>query len=388
MPDIHAGYGFAIGNVAAFDLAHPHAVVSPGGVGFDINCGVRLLRSALTAADLARPGVLPRLADALYKAVPAGTGADARALPLDAHALDRVLNEGMRYLKDAGLCWPEDLEVTEERGCFPGADASKVSARAKARGAGQAGTLGAGNHYLEVQIVEEVFDEAAAAAMGLRVDGVCVMLHTGSRGLGHQVCTDYLQKMDAAQQQRPPLVDRQLACVAADSAGGRDYLGAMRAAANFAFVNRSVLAADVRAAFAEVFGRDARTQLEMHQVYDVAHNVAKEEAHTLRDGTRRRLLVHRKGATRAFPPGHPDLPQRCAHMHVYMPHAARTATSAHETHHCASLRVVARLSAGTMTSASRCLWAAPCPARRTCWWARPAPWSAPSAPPATARGAR
>jgi tRNA-splicing ligase RtcB len=313
MPDLHAGYGFAIGNVAAFDFEQPDAVVSPGGVGFDINCGVRLLRSSLTAADLAAPGVLARLADALYKAVPAGTGSDARALQLDAHELERVLSEGMGYLEAAGLCWAEDREVTEERGCFPSADASKVSARAKARGDSQAGTLGAGNHYLEVQIVEEVYDEAAAAVMGLHRDGVCVMLHTGSRGLGHQVCTDYLQKMDAAGAAAPQqLVDRQLACVAASSASGRDYLGAMRAAANFAFVNRSALAADVRAAFASVFKRDARTQLEMHQVYDVAHNVAKEEVHMLRDGTQRRLLVHRKGATRAFPPGHPAVPQRCA----------------------------------------------------------------------------
>ncbi len=207
MPDVHAGYGFAIGNVAAFDLAARDAVVSPGGVGFDINCGVRLLRSALTAADLAKPGVLNRLADALYKAVPAGTGASARALPLYGAALERVLNEGMGYLEAAGLCWPEDRDATEERGCFPGADAAKVSARAKARGTGKAGTLGAGNHYLEVQVVEHVYDEAAAAAMGLRRDGVCVMLHTGSRGLGHQVCTDALQQMDRMGEFK--LVDRQ-----------------------------------------------------------------------------------------------------------------------------------------------------------------------------------
>jgi tRNA-splicing ligase RtcB len=311
MPDIHSGYGFAIGNVAAFDLASRDAIVSPGGVGFDINCGVRLLRSALTAHDLNRPGVLARLADALYKAVPAGTGASERALALDATKLTRVLNEGMGFLEAAGLCWREDRDATEERGCCAGADASKVSARAKARGDGQAGTLGAGNHYLEVQIVEHVYDEAAAAVMGLRKDGVCVMLHTGSRGLGHQVCTDYLQRMDAiAAAQKIPLVDRQLACVRADSSEGRDYLAAMRAAANFAFVNRSALAADVRAVFADVFGGNARTQLEMHQVYDVAHNVAKVETHTLPDGSRRRLLVHRKGATRAFPPGHPDVPAK------------------------------------------------------------------------------
>ena len=306
MPDLHAGYGFAIGNVAAFDLASPEAVVSPGGVGFDINCGVRLLRSALRAEDLARPGVLARLADALAARCPAGTGADKRALELSGGELRRVLQEGMGYLEAAGLCWPEDRDVTEERGCFAGADADKVSGRAKARGDGQAGTLGAGNHYLEVQVVEEVYDDAAAAALGLQAGMVTVMIHTGSRGLGHQVATDYLQAMDRTA--RAQLVDRQLACVPAASKEGRDYLAAMRAAANFAFVNRSALAADVRAAFAEVFGRDART-LQLHQVYDVAHNVAKEEEHVV-DGRRRRLLVHRKGATRAFPPGHPDVPLR------------------------------------------------------------------------------
>jgi tRNA-splicing ligase RtcB len=315
MPDMHAGYGFAIGNVAAFDLsssAKEAAVVSPGGVGFDINCGVRLLRSALHASDLAKPGVLARLANALAERVPAGTGGDSRALQLDAPSLERVLNEGMAYLEEKKLCWREDRDAVEERGCFASADASKVSARAKARGADQAGTLGAGNHYCEVQVVEEIYDQHAASVMGLRQGGVCVMLHTGSRGLGHQVCTDYLQRMDAASAKRklPPLVDRQLACCPADSPEGRDYLAAMRAAANFAFVNRSVLAADVRSAFATVFGADAKSALEMHTVYDVAHNVAKEETHTAPDGSLRRMLVHRKGATRAFPPGHPDVPQK------------------------------------------------------------------------------
>jgi hypothetical protein len=219
MPDIHSGYGFAIGNVAAFDLADPQAVVSPGGVGFDINCGVRLLRTDLRSSALEAPGVLRRLADALYRTVPVGTGSDSRAMTLSPSELDDVLRDGMAFLERRGLCTAADRDATEERGAFPGADPARVSDRAKTRAKGQAGTLGAGNHYLEVQIVDAIYDEAAAAAMGLQLGAVAVMLHTGSRGLGHQVCTDYLQRMDAAKD-GIKVVDRQLACVRADSALG------------------------------------------------------------------------------------------------------------------------------------------------------------------------
>eukprot|EP00775_Hariotina_reticulata_P006207 gene6207-6443_t len=302
MPDLHSGYGFAIGNVAAVDLEGGAGVVSPGGVGFDINCGVRLLRSNLTLDDLLP--VRDKLADALFKAVPVGVGSEG-SLHLRPAEMDRLLNEGMKYTEELGLSWPED-----QQGSFPGADASKVSSRAKARGVSQCGTLGSGNHYVEVQVVDEVFDTEAAAVMGLEQGAICVMIHSGSRGLGHQVCTDYLSACDRAMARSSiRLVDRQLAAAPLSSSEGQDYLAAMAAAANFAFANRSLMAHQVRSAFSSVFGRNPQ-KLGLHQVYDVSHNIAKKETHTLPDGTVRQVLVHRKGATRAFPPGHSDVPEQ------------------------------------------------------------------------------
>ncbi|WIA31617.1 hypothetical protein OEZ86_002502 [Tetradesmus obliquus] len=306
MPDLHSGYGFAIGNVCAVDMEGGSGVVSPGGVGFDINCGVRLLRSSLNIEDLFP--VRDKLADVLFKAVPVGVGSEG-SLRLGAADMDKLLTGGMAWLEEKGMCWPEDREVTEEHGCFPGADASKVSPCAKARGAAQCGTLGSGNHYVEVQVVDEVFDAEAASVMGLGKKGtVCIMIHSGSRGLGHQVCTDYLSAADRAMAKAGlRLVDRQLAAAPLSSSEGRHYLAAMAAAANFAFANRSLMAAQVRGAFQEVF-KSSPAKLGLHQVYDVSHNIAKKELHTLPDGSQRQLLVHRKGATRAFPPGHAELP--------------------------------------------------------------------------------
>lgn len=305
LPDVHSGYGFAIGNVAAFDMDDEEAVVSPGGVGFDINCGVRLLRTNLTEAD-----VQPRkeqLTQSLFDHIPVGVGSRG-VIPTSAQDLEDALNMGMDWSVREGYAWPEDRERAEENGRMLQADASKVSRRAKKRGLPQLGTLGAGNHYCEVQVVEEIHDAAAARAMGITAVGqVCVMIHSGSRGLGHQVATDALVAMDAAMARDGIAVnDRQLACARIHSPEGRDYLAAMAAAANYAWVNRSAMTFLARQAFAKTFGRTP-DELDMHVVYDVSHNIAKEETHMV-DGAMRRLLVHRKGATRAFPPHHPLVP--------------------------------------------------------------------------------
>eukprot|EP01006_Ploeotia_vitrea_P029247 TRINITY_DN61823_c0_g4_i1.p1 TRINITY_DN61823_c0_g4~~TRINITY_DN61823_c0_g4_i1.p1 ORF type:complete len:690 (-),score=128.10 TRINITY_DN61823_c0_g4_i1:56-2125(-) len=307
MPDIHAGYGFAIGNVCAVDSADPKAVVSPGGVGFDINCGVRLLRTNLMLED-----VMPKrdeIGKAVFKHVPVGAGTKG-GIDIGRGDLDAVMTIGMQHLLTKGLVWPEDIECTEERGCIPNADVNKVSQRAKTRGVSQLGTMGSGNHYTEVQTVQEIYNPEAAEAMGItKVGQIVVMIHSGSRGLGHQVCTDYLAKLDAAMAKSDVnLNDRQLACAPISSQAGQDYLAAMAGAANFAFCNRSMIAMRVREAFAEVFGKTAR-ELDMHQVYDVCHNVAKFEDHEV-NGEMKRLLIHRKGATRAFPPGHPQIPEK------------------------------------------------------------------------------
>lgn len=294
MPDMHEGYGFPVGGVAA--TAVPHGVVSPGGIGFDINCGVRLLASQLAPGDVD----VERLTHELMRSIPAGYGRSGR-LELGALELDRVLERGAPEIVHAfGLGLPEDLEHIESHGCLPGARASAVSERAKHRGHDQLGTLGGGNHFLEIQRVQAVFDGASARAFGLHLDQITVLIHTGSRGLGHQVCTDYVHRMDASlHQHHIVLPDRQLACAPLESPEGRDYLAGMAAAANFAFANREVLTHRVRQVFAAVMG-SARLDL----VYDVAHNVAKIEEHL-----GRRVCVHRKGATRAFGPGSPDLPE-------------------------------------------------------------------------------
>ena len=306
MPDIHWGYGFPIGGVAATDV-DAGGVVSPGGVGFDIGCGVRLLRSELRWEPDVRPRIGP-LVHALARHVPRGTGG-AGLLPQDRRGLDRVLVEGVRAPIAQGVGWEEDAAACEDGGVLAGAEPGHVSERARERGARQLGSLGGGNHFVEVQVVDQVRDRAAAEAMGLFDGQVCVMLHSGSRGIGHQTCTDHLRVIDRLMPRLGIAVpDRQLACVPVEHQAARAYLGAMRAAGNFAVANRHVMADGVRTVFAEVFGRPAR-ELGLDLVYDVSHNLAKLEDHQV-DGVARHLCVHRKGATRAFGPGHPDLPER------------------------------------------------------------------------------
>lgn len=305
MPDVHSGYGFCIGNVAAMDMGDPEAVVSPGGVGFDINCGVRLLRTNLVEED-----VLPvqeLLAQTLFDHIPVGVGSQG-ILPTTKEDLEEVLELGMDWSLREGYSWPEDKEHCEEFGRMLNADPSKVSARAKKRGLPQLGTLGAGNHYAEIQVVDEIYDEAAAVKMGIeRVGQVCVMIHSGSRGLGHQVATDSIFAMEKSMTRDGiQLNDRQLACARISSPEGQDYLSAMACAANFAWVNRSAMTFLCRQAFAKVFEKSP-VELGMSVIYDVSHNIAKIEDHIV-DGQLKTLLVHRKGATRAFPPHHPLIP--------------------------------------------------------------------------------
>lgn len=305
LPDVHSGYGFAIGNVAAFDMADPRAVVSPGGVGFDINCGVRLIRTNLTEADIT--DVREQLAQALFDHIPVGVGSQG-IIPTTAKDLEEALEMGMDWSLREGYSWAEDKEHCEEYGRMLNADPSKVSARAKKRGLPQMGTLGAGNHYAEIQVVDEVFDRVAARKMGIdQVGQVCIMIHSGSRGLGHQVATDALVAMEKAMA-RDGIVtnDRQLACARINSQEGQDYLTAMACAANYAWVNRSSMTFLCRQAFAKMFN-STPDDLDMHVVYDVSHNIAKVEEHLV-DGQLRTLLVHRKGSTRAFPPHHPLIP--------------------------------------------------------------------------------
>jgi tRNA-splicing ligase RtcB (3'-phosphate/5'-hydroxy nucleic acid ligase) len=306
MPDIHWGYGFPVGGVAATRVTD--GVVSPGGIGFDINCGVRLLRSDLDADDIrARAGAL---ADELFRQVPSGLGGHGRRRLSD-DQLDAVLAEGAGWAVEQGLGTADDLERTEERGRYGPVDLSAVSARARARGRDQLGTLGSGNHFLEVAYIERVLDEDVATGLGLRPGGATVMIHCGSRGLGHQVCTDHVAVMDRAVERFGiELPDRQLACAPLDSEEARRYLGAMAAAANFAWANRQLIAHAARQAFARVFAGakgDDGSALGLRQVYDLSHNMAKIEEHVVSD-TAIRVCVHRKGATRAFPAGRPELP--------------------------------------------------------------------------------
>jgi tRNA-splicing ligase RtcB len=316
MPDIHQGYGFPVGGVAATEL--PDGVVSPGGVGYDVNCGVRLLALALTEAELGERR--EPLVHELSRAIPAGAGKRGR-LQLSGRELDGVLSAGPRALVRRGIGREEDLEHTESKGCLPGADPGAVSERAHERGAGQLGTVGAGNHFIELQRVDRVLDPAAEA-FGLTEGQLTVLIHSGSRGLGHQVCTDHVRTMDAVRfRYGIELPDRQLACAPASSPEGRAYLGAMAAAANFAFANRHAMADAVRGAIRRVLGREAAERTV--QVYDVAHNVAKVERHHGRE-----LLVHRKGATRAFPAGSPDIPAvyRAVGQPVFIPGSMGTAS--------------------------------------------------------------
>ena len=301
MPDIHQGYGFPIGGVAATD--YETGVVSPGGVGFDINCGVRLLATPLRRAE-----VQPRIHDLvnqMSRDIPCGVGRGS-SLKLSHADLDHVLSTGVRWMVEHGYGEPTDREFCEERGQMRGADPEQVSNRAKERGRPQAGSLGSGNHFVEVQYVQQVLDGVIGEALGLEEDQVVVLIHSGSRGLGHQVCTDSLAQMGAAMKKyKIELPDRQLACVPIHSPEGENYLGAMRAAANFAWANRQAITHFTRGAFQRIFGDGVRLRL----VYDVAHNMAKHERHRVH-GKECDVLVHRKGATRAFPPGHPEIPER------------------------------------------------------------------------------
>lgn len=305
LPDVHSGYGFAIGNVAAFDMEDPQAVVSPGGVGFDINCGVRLLRTNLDYSDI--EPVQEQLCQSLFDHIPVGVGSKG-VIPTTEQDLVEALGMGMDWSVREGYTWSEDKAHCESFGRMLQANPAKVSRRAKKRGRPQLGTLGAGNHYAEIQVVDEIFDKQAAATMGIDRPGqVCVMIHSGSRGLGHQVATDALSTMAAAMS-RDGIVpnDKQLACARIQSQEGQDYLQAMASAANYAFVNRSSMAFLARQTFAKVF-ETTPDDLDMHVVYDVSHNLCQAEEHMV-NGKPRRLLVHRKGATRAFPPHHPLIP--------------------------------------------------------------------------------
>ncbi|MQA86812.1 MAG: RtcB family protein [Streptosporangiales bacterium] len=299
MPDVHWGYGFPIGGVAATDIGRG-GVVSPGGVGFDISCGVRLLASELTDDEL-RPA-LPALMDALDRAIPRGMGKGAVWKLARSSELEEVLLRGAGYAVERGHGEQGDLDHCEDRGAVADADPDQVSPRARERGLQQVGSLGSGNHFLEVETVETVYDEKIAEAYGLWPGRVCVMIHSGSRGLGHQICTDFVRLMEKAMPRYGIAVpDRQLACVPVESPEGRDYLGAMAAAANYSRVNRQLLGEAARRAF-----RDATKRGRLELVYDVSHNLAKIETHPV-DGRERRLCVHRKGATRALPPGHAEL---------------------------------------------------------------------------------
>jgi len=309
MPDIHWGYGFPIGGVAATDIAGGGAI-SPGGVGFDIGCGVRLLRSELPWNDIRTR--LPGIVRSLGRMIPRGVGGKGR-LQSGPHEMDRVLQEGVGYALVRGVGWEEDAEMTEDSGTLAGARPVYVSDRAKERGGAQLGSLGAGNHFLEVQVVEQILDAPAADAMRLWEGQVCVMIHSGSRGVGHQVCTDHLKVFDRVMGELDIVVpDRQLACLPVEHELAQSYLGAMDAAGNFARANRHVLADGARAAFEQVLGAGAR-DMGMATVYDISHNLAKIETYEV-DGRPRELCVHRKGATRAFCPNHPDLPDRYARV--------------------------------------------------------------------------
>jgi tRNA-splicing ligase RtcB len=302
MPDVHWGYGFPIGGVAAFDL--DSGIVSPGGVGYDINCGCRLLATNLTLADIGER--LSNLTTVLYQQIPSGVGSTG-AVKLSGKDQKKVLEEGARWAVKAGFGTMADLEATEDGGAMSGADPEQVSARAMERGKQQLGTLGSGNHFLEIEVVEEIFDETAARVFGLRKGQVNVMIHSGSRGLGYQICDDYLALMvKHSQKTGIDLPDRQLACSYLDSARGRNYLAAMACGANYAWANRQVLMHQTQEVFEKVLHLSPR-ELGMRLVYDVCHNIAKIETFNIQ-GKMKKLCVHRKGATRAFPAGHADVP--------------------------------------------------------------------------------
>ncbi|VVB56545.1 tRNA-splicing ligase RtcB [uncultured archaeon] len=304
MPDAHEGYGFPIGGVAAFDPEFG-GVVSPGAVGYDINCGVRLILT-----DLEEKDITPKkreLVELLFKNVPSGVGVKGR-VRLKEHELEQAVTRGVPWALEQGWGREEDIEACEENGCMPGADFSAVSPLARKRGLPQFGTVGAGNHFIEIQKVEKLADERVGRAFGLRPGQVVVMIHSGSRGFGHQVCTDHLQSMiSAAAKYNIRLPDRELCCAPLNSPEAKHYFGAMRCAVNFAFNNRQIMMHGVRETFDTVFGKG--TSEGMHLLYDVCHNIAKFEKHLV-DGKQKDVCVHRKGATRAFAAGRPEIPNK------------------------------------------------------------------------------
>jgi len=303
MPDGHQGYGFPIGGVAGFDLEE--GVISPGGIGYDINCGVRVLRTNLDEEDVR--GRLKELVDSLFRNIPSGVGSTGK-IRVSVRELDEVLDRGVEWAIEKGFGWKEDMEYIEEHGSWREADSSKVSNVAKQRGHEQLGTLGAGNHFLEIQVVDQIYNPDIAKVLGFdHVGQVAIMIHTGSRGLGHQVASDYLIVMERAMRRYGISVpDRELAAVPIKSKEGDDYFHAMAAAANFAWTNRQLITHWARESFKEVFKKDPE-ELGLEIVYDVAHNIAKIEEHEI-ENKRYKVIVHRKGATRAFPPGHPAIP--------------------------------------------------------------------------------
>lgn len=304
MPDIHWGYGFPIGGVAATLVEE--GVISPGGVGFDINCGVRMLVTSLEEKEV-KP-VLDRLLRVLFRNIPSGVGSEGR-FSFSITELKKVMEQGAQYIVKKGWGFPGDTECTEEKGSMPGANPDKVSQKAIERGKDQLGTLGSGNHFLEIEVVETVFRPDIAEIFGLFEGQVVVMIHTGSRGFGHQICTDNLNVMQSAMRKYGiSLPDRQLACAPFNSEEGKTYFECMVCAANFAWANRQLITHWVRESFEEVFGKSAR-ELGIRVLYDVAHNIAKLEEHEV-EGKKVKVVVHRKGATRAFGPGHPVLPQQ------------------------------------------------------------------------------
>ncbi|HEX7483257.1 MAG TPA: RtcB family protein [Candidatus Bathyarchaeia archaeon] len=304
LPDGHEGYGFPIGGVAATD--YENGVISPGGVGYDINCGVRLLSTTLSEKDI-RPKLAP-LAEAIFRNVPSGLGSRRKDFTVSNSDMERLVTEGVQWLIDRGLGWSEDAKHCEENGQMTKANPDKVSNTAKNRGLTQIGTLGSGNHFLEIQKVDKIFNEKTAKAFGITHEGqVTVMIHCGSRGYGHQVCSDYLRVMEhAVQKYKISLPDRELACAPGNSQEAKDYIEAMACAVNYAFANRQAIMHWVRESFKQVYQQDPE-KFGLNLVYDVAHNIAKVETHNI-DGSQKKVWVHRKGATRAFPAGHPDVP--------------------------------------------------------------------------------
>ncbi len=324
MPDGHEGYGFPIGGVAASD--YDEGVVSPGGIGYDINCGVRLIRTNLTETEV-RP-MLSKLLDAMFVNVPSGLGSRGKVGRLSAGDLEKVNREGVEWAIDHGYGWSEDRMHCEENGCMETADPDKVSGVAKQRGSPQLGSLGSGNHFLEIEKVDKIFDPMVADKLGIKKEGqILVLVHTGSRGFGYQVCSDYLRVMERAiGKYGIKLPDRQLACAPSKSREVEDYIGAMASAANFAWVNRQMITHWTRESFEKTFGK-AADQLDMALIYDVAHNIAKVEEHVV-DGGTKKVYVHRKGATRAFPPGHPAIPPEYRELGqpVFIPGSMGTAS--------------------------------------------------------------